>query len=104
MSSGILEIISRQSSPDAIHSEVSEGACLCVPLCFGVCGYESMRGVPLDVLHLHFGLLSFQIAFITLDGLLDAQQEGRVPLVQAGDGVELLNLQMGGRICLFPAL
>lgn len=42
------------------------------------------------------GLRSFQIAFVALDGLLDAQQEGCVPLVQAGDGVELLNLQMRG--------
>lgn len=42
------------------------------------------------------GLRSFQVAFVALDGLLDAQQEGRVPLVQAGDGVKLLNLQMGG--------
>lgn len=38
------------------------------------------------------GFPSFQVSFVALDGLLDAQEEGRVPLVQAGDGVELLHL------------
>lgn len=42
---------------------------------------------------LHFcRFRSFQITFVALDGLLDAEQEGRVPLVQAWDGIELFNL------------
>jgi len=43
------------------------------------------------------GFPSLQIALVALHGLLDAQQEGRVPLVQAGDGVVLLHLQPAGR-------
>ena len=34
-----------------------------------------------------------QVLFVTLDGLLDAQQHGGEPLVQPGDGVVLLHLR-----------
>lgn len=43
---------------------------------------------------------SAQVLFLPLNGLLDAQQHGGQPLVQAGDGVVLLHLQghMGGDV------
>lgn len=37
----------------------------------------------------------FQVPLVALDGLFDAQQQRGVPLVQAGDGVELFHLQGG---------
>ena len=85
MSSGIFKIVSGHSSPDAIHSERSERESVCVCECASVCVCESMRdGFVSPLLHFQpFGFLSFQIPFITLDGLFDAQQEGCVPLVQA---------------------
>lgn len=36
---------------------------------------------------------SLQVALIALDALLNAQQHGGVPLVQARDGVKLLHLR-----------
>lgn len=62
-------------------------------VCLCVC--ESMRDgfVPLCCISTP-GILSFQIPFITLNGLFDAQQESCVPLVQARDRVELFYLQM----------
>ena len=36
-----------------------------------------------------------EVSLVPLDGLLDAQQQGSVPLVQAGDGVKLLHLEHG---------
>lgn len=64
---------------------------MCVCVCHSVC--ESMRdgSIPLGCASRGFPP-SFQVSFVALDGLLDAQEEGRVPLVQAGDGVELLHL------------
>lgn len=48
-----------------------------------VCVFESMRDkLSLRAAFLPPGCLSFQIPFIALDGLFDAQQEGCVPLVQ----------------------
>lgn len=43
---------------------------------------------------LHWSL--FQVPLVALDGLFDAQQQRGVPLVQAGDGVEVFHLQGGG--------
>lgn len=37
----------------------------------------------------------FQVPLVALDGLFDAQQQRGVPLVQAGDGVELFYLRGG---------
>lgn len=64
-----------------------------------VCVYKSMRdGLCPSVPRLSSGVFPlFQIPLVALDGLFDAQQEGGVPLVQAGDGVELFNLQAGWR-------
>lgn len=78
-SSGMLEIISRQSSPGAIHSEVRKRVCVSVYVRMRAC---VMGFVPLCCISTP-GFLSFQIAFVTLDGLFDAQQEGCVPLVKA---------------------
>lgn len=66
-------------------------------VCVGVCVLASFRvwkhawWIRPSVLHF-CRFHSFQITFVALDGLLDAQQEGRVPLVQAWDGIELFNL------------
>ena len=38
------------------------------------------------------GVTSLQVALIALDALLNAQQQGGVPLVQTRDGVKLLHL------------
>ncbi len=37
---------------------------------------------------------SLEVAAVTLDGLLDAQQHGGLPLVETGDRIELLHLEI----------
>ena len=91
VSSGILHM-SRHSFTDAIHSEMSMK--VCIVLCVCVCARKSMSDwivPPCCIPTQRF--LSFQIPFITLDGLFDAQQEGCVPLVQTWDWVKLFDLQ-----------
>lgn len=65
---------------------VSECVCWCHSMC------ESMRDGSVPLCCTSAGFSSFQVAFVALDGLLDAQQEGRVPLVQARDRIKLFNL------------
>lgn len=69
---------------------------LCVCVC--LCVYKSMRDGFLSLSSsavFHSSL--FQVPLVALDGLFDAQQQRGVPLVQAGDGVELFHLRRGGK-------
>lgn len=71
-----------------------------------MCVYKSMRGGFLSTCAASLSssgicLSSFEVALVALDGLLDAQQQRGVPLVQAGDGVKLFHLEkeMLARVC-----
>ncbi len=37
---------------------------------------------------------SLEVAAVTLDGLLDTQQHGGLPLVETGDRIKLLHLEI----------
>ena len=91
-SSGMFKIISRR--PGLMLYTV-RWVCVCVAVCVYVCMYVCKHAwwICPSVLCFWPACRSFQIPFVALDGLFDAQQEGCVPLVQTWDRVKLLYLQ-----------
>lgn len=58
-------------------------------------GWHAMMCAP--VVMCSPSVVSLQVPLIPLDGLLDAQQHGSLPLVQTRDGIKLFNLREGIR-------